>query len=178
MLTMGLWKFCRAEYFLIVWHGSGTCMLLLDSTPGARVPICHQCTAIYACLTSQNWREIWLRISPQTHLEIIGMLCFLWRRYTPSSAGHTSSFMKSKMRFPLSQNKHLILFFSKNIIYLILRELSKSWDSMLQNNLPENGTFFQGDRSEDFGLNDDLADSDARVSKGLQALLELTFLVG
>lgn len=36
--------------------------------------------------------------------------------------------------------------------------------------------FLQGDRSEDLGLNDNLADSDARVRKCLQILLESTFL--
>lgn len=35
-------------------------------------------------------------------------------------------------------------------------ELTIEWD------------FFQGDRSEDFGVNEDLADSDARVRKCLQ----------
>lgn len=57
-------------------------------------------------------------------------------------------------------------FLSKNIIYLILRELNESCDSKLVNNLQREWDFyfFQGDRAEDFSLNEDMADSDARVS--------------
>lgn len=46
-----------------------------------------------------------------------------------------------------------------------MKLLTREWD------------IFQGDRSEDLAINDDLADTDARVSKCPQMLLESTFLL-
>lgn len=53
--------------------------------------------------------------------------------------------------------------------------LRKSCD-ILEDNLWDNGIFFQGDRCDDLGMNNDLIDTDARVSKCLKILLELIFL--
>ena len=48
---------------------------------------------------------------------------------------------------------------------------------MLENHLTKEWDIFQGDRCEELAVKDDLVDTDARVSKYSQILLESTFLL-
>jgi hypothetical protein len=59
---------------------------------------------------------------------------------------------------------------------LILRELSTSYNYILQKILQYIGVFLQGDRCQDLSVNQDLADTDARVSKDIPT--SLLFIYG